>query len=77
MAVEKGIVTYYDGEYGEIKKEGEQYIFLRKDILNELSVGAYVSFRGEETHGTKRAYFVSNLENTKIPSAEKNKQKEL
>lgn len=74
MAVEKGIVTYYDGEYGEIKNEGEQYIFLRKDILNELNIGSIVSFRPEEVQGIKKAYFVKNLENIKSPD-DKNKQK--
>lgn len=74
MAVEKGIVTYYDGEYGEIKEGEDKFIFLKKDILSELSVGAYVSFRAEEVQGIKKAYFVKNLENIKSPD-DKNKQK--
>lgn len=75
MATNKGIVTYFDGEYGEITKENDKYIFLKQDILNDLNKGAFVSFRGEEVQGTKRAYFVNNLEMDKLPDIEKDRQK--
>ena len=77
MAVEKGLVTYFDGEYGEIKKSNEKYIFLKQDIMSTIDLGDYVSFKGEEVQGVKRAYFINTLENDKIPQLDKNKQKEL
>lgn len=75
MAVEKGMVTYYDGEYGEIKNDKEKYIFLKQDMLSELNTGELVSFKGEEVQGIKRAYFVNSLDKTQLPDIEKNKQK--
>ena len=75
MAVEKGVVTYFDGEYGEIKKNNDKYIFLKQDIINTIVNGACVSFKGEDVQGIKRAYFVNNLENYKLPSAEEINQK--
>lgn len=77
MAIEKGLVTYYDGEYGEIKNQNDKYIFLKQDIMNELNVGALVNFKGEEVQAVKRAYFVNNLENIKLSIEDKSKQKEL
>lgn len=77
MAVDNGIVTYYDGEYGEITKKDDKYIFLKQDIMSTINLGSYVSFKGEDVQGMKRAYFVNDLENTKLPEIDKNKLKEL
>ena len=77
MAVENGMVTYYDGEYGEITKRDDKYIFLKQDIENEINLGSYVSFKGEEVQGVKRAYFVNDIEKTKLSVIDKIKQKEL
>ena len=77
MAVENGMVTYYDGEYGEITKRDDKYIFLKQDIENEIKLGSYVSFKGEEVQGIKRAYFVNDIEKVKLSVSDKIKQKEL
>ena len=75
MALDKGIVTYFDGEYGEITIKNDKYIFLKQDIMNDLSSGVIVSFKGEEVQGVKRAYFVNNLEKDSLNNIDMYKQK--
>ena len=77
MAVEKGIVTYYDGTYGEIKKENDKYIFLQRDMESNINIGSLVSFKGEEVQGIKRAYFVNSLEKINFSGDFDEKQKQL
>ena len=77
MSLKNGIVTYFNGEYGEIKKDNEKYIFLGHEIMGDINVGNFVSFRSEEIHGVKRAYFVTSLDKKELVVEHKEKMKEL
>ncbi len=75
MTLSRGIVSYCDGQYGEIQHKNEKYIFLKKDMMNEICKGDIVSFKAEEVKGYKRAYFVNSLEKKDYKDMDKKYQK--
>jgi len=78
MAKQEGIVTRYDGTYGEITSNSVKYIFLEQDIdCDDINVGDFVNFRGEAVHDTNRAYFVKSLGKDDEVSVKEGYQKEL
>ena len=57
----EGKVTEFDGFVGDIESNGEKYMFLIDDIETDIELNDYVSFRGEEVQGVKKAFFVKNV----------------
>ena len=57
----EGKVIEFDGFVGDIESNGEKYMFLIDDVETDIQLNDFVSFRGEEVHGVKKAFFVKNV----------------
>ena len=58
-----GKVRTYNDITGEIVSKDGLYLFTTEDIIDNenLCVEDIVTFRGEEIHGSKRAYFIRKV----------------
>ncbi len=63
MRYEIGKVVSFDGYIGYIVSTSGKYMFLDKDIKSDITVGDYVSFRGEIVGEVKKAFFISKVDN--------------
>ena len=60
MEFSVGKIINFDGFTGEIESDGEKFLFLDTDVMEEINPKLPVMFRKEIDKEIKRAYFVKN-----------------
>ena len=61
MQSKVGKIKPYNGTIGTIITAESQYIFLDKDVIDEVEIGDLVVFRDEYSQKEKRARFVKKF----------------